>query len=191
MHKTAITVSDWKAFIFMQSVTSWQNFSAQTLRFEHYCETNAPPHTSDSGSKVRPAVVASFLPHWSGRSLILESHWTLHTKMQLFTDASGSDGWGAYWSGRWLQDHWSPAQQQMDIAWKELYATVMAVHTWGSLWQRQKILFHCDNQTVVNIWEKGNTKSPDIMVLVRLLYFCAARYHIYICVQHIPDIQYC
>ena len=24
------------------------------------------------------------------------------------------------------------------------------------------------------------------MALVRLLYFCAARYHIYICVQHIP-----
>ena len=128
----------------------------------------------------------TFLPHWSGRSLILDSHWTLHTKMQLFTDASGSDGWGAYWSGRWLQDHWSPAQQQMNIAWKELYAIVMAVHTWGSLWQRQKLLFHCDNQTVVNIWEKGSTKSPDIMALVRLLYFCAARYHIYICVQHIP-----
>ena len=106
--------------------------------------------------------------------------------MQLFTDASGCDGWGAYWSGRWLQDHWSPAQQQMNIAWKELYAIVMAVHTWGSLWQRQKILFHCDNQTVVNIWKKGSTKSPDIMALVWLLYFCAARYDINICVQHIP-----
>ena len=32
----------------------------------------------------------TFLPHWSGRSLILDSHWTLHTKMQLFIDASGS-----------------------------------------------------------------------------------------------------
>ena len=127
----------------------------------------------------------TFLPHWSGRSLILDLHWTLHTKMQLFTDASGSDGWGAYWSGRWFQDHWSPAQQQLNIAWKELYAIVMAVHTWGSLWQHQKILFHCDNQTVVNIWEKGSTKSPDIMALVRLLYFCAARYHIYIFVCNI------
>ena len=96
---------------FSCSVTSLQNFSAQTHRFEHHCQTNAPPHTPDSGSKVRPAVVANFLPHWSGRSLILDSHWTLHTKMQLLTDVSGSDGWGAYWSGRWLQDHWSPAQQ--------------------------------------------------------------------------------
>ena len=40
----------------------------------------------------------AFLPHWSGRNLILDSHWTIHTSMQLFTDASGDDGWGAYWS---------------------------------------------------------------------------------------------
>ena len=54
----------------------------------------------------------TFLPQWSGRSLILDSHWTLHNKMQLFTDASGHYRWVAYLSGRWLQDHWSPTQQQ-------------------------------------------------------------------------------
>ena len=50
----------------------------------------------------------------------------------------------------------------------------------------KKILFDCDNQTVVDIWEKGSTKSLVIMALVWLLYFCAARYNIYVCVQHIP-----
>ena len=54
----------------------------------------------------------AFLPHWSGRSLILDSHWTILISMQLFTDASGDDGWGAYWSGRWLQDHWTPKQEK-------------------------------------------------------------------------------
>ena len=63
---------------------------------------------------------------------------------------------------------------------------VMAVHAWGAAWQRQKILFNCDNQTIVDIWDKGSTKSPEIMALVRLLYLCAARYNIYVCVQHIP-----
>jgi len=36
-----------------------------------------------------------------------------------------------------------------------------------------KILFHCDNQAVVNILEKGSTSDPDIMALVWLLYFHA------------------
>ena len=74
----------------------------------------------------------------------------------------------------------------MNIAWKELYAIVVAVHTWGNFWQHQKILFNCDNHTVVDIWEKGSTKSPKIMSLVRLLYLCAAHHNINICIKHIP-----
>ena len=25
--------------------------------------------------------------------------------MELFTGASGKDGWGAYWTGQWISDH--------------------------------------------------------------------------------------
>ena len=39
---------------------------------------------------------SDFLPLWSGTSMILESKWTLSSAMQLFTDASGSKGWGAF-----------------------------------------------------------------------------------------------
>ena len=108
--------------------------------------------------------------------------------MYLFTDASGSEGWGTYWSGKWLQARWTPIQQSMDITWKELYAIVTAVHTWGSCWQRQKILFHCDNKAVVDIWEKGSTCAPQIMALIRLLYFCAANHNINVCIVHVPGI---
>ena len=37
-----------------------------------------------------------FLPQWPGKSLILESHWTSNASMELFTDDSGNEGWGAY-----------------------------------------------------------------------------------------------
>ena len=126
-----------------------------------------------------------FLPSWSGKTLILESHWTPSTRMQLSTDASGTIGWGAYWSGRWLQGRWTEAQLNMDITWKELYAIVMAVHTWGSLWQRKRILFHCDNQAVVDIWKSGSTRASETMALVRLLYFAAAKHNINVCIVHI------
>ena len=126
-----------------------------------------------------------FLPSWSGKTLILESHWTPSTMMQLSTDASGTISWGAYWSGRWLQGRWTEAQLSMDITWKELYAIVMAVHTWGSLWQRKRILFHCDNQAVVDIWESGSTLASETMALVHLLYFAAAKHNINVCIVHI------
>ena len=44
-----------------------------------------------------------FLPTWPGSSLILDTHWTSSPSMNLYTDASGSEGWGAFWCGRWLQ----------------------------------------------------------------------------------------
>ena len=106
--------------------------------------------------------------------------------MELFTDASGNNGWGAYCAGRWISDHWSTAQCEMSIVWKELYAIVIAINTWGTLWQHRKIIIHCDNQTVVNIWKKGTCKSSEIMALVRMLYLCAAYNYFNVCVQHIP-----
>ena len=48
--------------------------------------------------------------------------------MELFTAASCNDGWGAYWAGRWISDHWSTAQGEMSIAWKELYAIAIAIN---------------------------------------------------------------
>ena len=55
----------------------------------------------------------------------------------------------------------------------------------GCIVATSKILFKCDNQTVVDIWQKGSTKIPEIMALVRVLYFRAAHYNINICIQHI------
>ena len=102
--------------------------------------------------------------------------------MHLYTDASCNDRWGAYWLCHWLQTCESPHQQSMDIAWKELYIIVIAVRTWGPYWQHQKILFHCDNKAIVDIWEKGSTWAPQIMALVHLLYFSAAHYNISVCI---------
>ena len=79
----------------------------------------------------------------------------------------------------------------MDITWKELFATVMAVHTWGVLWQGQKILIHCDNLAIVTIWELGSTRAKETMALICLLYYCAARYNINIilCIVHIVGVN--
>ena len=72
----------------------------------------------------------NFLPGWSGTSLTLDSEWTISSAMHLFTDASGSKGWGAFWSNKWLQAEWSSEQEMHDIVWKE-YAIVCTVNTWG------------------------------------------------------------
>ena len=42
------------------------------------------------------------LPIWSGKSLILNIRWTPSPAKNLYTDAFGMHGSGAYWDGRWL-----------------------------------------------------------------------------------------
>ena len=54
--------------------------------------------------------------------------------MTLFTDASGTLDWRAYWSGNWIQARWPPDQININIAWKELFAIASAVNTWGHQW---------------------------------------------------------
>ena len=59
--------------------------------------------------------------------------------MDLYTDASGTHGWVAYWSGRWIYAQWSTEHAHKNITWKELYAIAAAVNKWGHLWQRKKV----------------------------------------------------
>ena len=47
------------------------------------------------------------------------------------------------------------------------------------------MLFHCDNQLVCDIWCKGSSRSPEVMALVRMLYFCAAKFDINVMIVHI------
>ena len=39
------------------------------------------------------------------------------------------------------------------------------------------------------MWEKGTSKSPEIIALVCMVYFCAAHNNFNICVQYIPDVR--
>ena len=60
------------------------------------------------------------------------------------------------------------------IEWKELYAIVMACEDWGQQWTGKRLLFHCDNQAIVQVWESGLSRSSKLMRLVRALFFVAA-----------------
>ena len=39
----------------------------------------------------------------------------------------------------------------------------------------EEICFHCDNQAVLEIWNKGSTKDPPVMGLVRKTFLTVAR----------------
>ena len=126
-----------------------------------------------------------FLPTWNGRAIIPDPYWSRSPDLALFTDASGTLGYGIYYSGHWIADTWPPPLQGRSIQWKELYPIALACLLWGHSWSGKNILFHCDNQAVVDIWASGTSRDPDIMHLVRSIFFSGATHHFTILVAHI------
>ena len=116
-----------------------------------------------------------FLPGWNGVSLMLQTNWDTAADLNLATDASGMLGFGAYFQGAWIMGTWSQEQLSRSIQWKELFAVIAAAATWGSKWQRKKIIVHCDNQAIINIWQARNPKHPALAQLCRTLFFLAAK----------------
>ena len=124
------------------------------------------------------------MPLWSGSSQLLEPYWSTSPGMELYTDAC-SYAYAAYWRGRWIQQRFQGIATNHDIAWKELYAIIVACNVWGPYWKGKKILFHCDNEAIVHIWKRGSCKSQEIMTLLRAAYWVAAHFQFNIMITHI------
>ena len=130
----------------------------------------------------------SFLPSWNGVAMFLDPEWTAADSLQLYTDASGSLGFGAYFNGAWFRGDWQPHQRLPlhSIQWQELFAIVAAASTWGHLWAGLCIHFHCDNLRIVQAWARQSAKHPDLMRLLRTLFLVAAQHSFTIRLSHLP-----
>ena len=60
---------------------------------------------------------------------------------------------------------------------------------WGAQWSRKRILIHCDNHAVVDVWRSGTTKHKALMRLIRSLFFTAAKHNFTVLLKHIPGVD--
>ena len=127
-----------------------------------------------------------FISHWNGKSFFKHPNWIPSTTLNLFTDSSGTIGYGAYFDGRWFQGRWSKDLIERSIQWKELFPIVLAAAMLGHLWARKRITFLCDNEAVTRAIASGTSTCPNIMKLLRQLFLCAAKHDFSATAKHIP-----
>ena len=127
------------------------------------------------------------LDGWNGRSFFLHNAWIPATELGLYTDASGSWGFGAYYGAeqRWLQGKWTDDQAELSIEYKELYAVVAACLTWGHHWSSMRLRIHCDNAAVVACIRSGTSRAPRLMPLLRSLVMICARQNFVLSAEHV------
>jgi hypothetical protein len=132
----------------------------------------------------------TFLRDWNGTSLFLNSFWENSTTLSLYTDASGTLGFGGIHKNQWFQGTWLPNQtldtKNISIDWQELYAIVVASYIWGNLWAQKRILFYCDNLGVVSIINSKRSKCSRIMDLVRALTLQTLKHNFFFKALHVP-----
>ncbi len=124
---------------------------------------------------------------WNGTSMIQAGLCETTPESELVSDASGSWGCGAEWSGRWFQVSWDSAQQvkERSIMPKELLPIVIAAVVWGVHWRGSTVKAWCDNMAVVATIKSGSCKEKKVMHLMRCLAFIEAIRSFTIVADHI------
>ena len=129
-----------------------------------------------------------FLESWNGVAM-LENVPTQGREVDLYTDASGSFGCGAYWGSHWLQLRWPEGLEEWSIARKELIPIVAASMVWGQRWRQQRVRVHCDNEAVVEVIKAGYSREPYLMHLLRCVFFITTFHEITMFPVHIPGLE--
>ena len=80
-----------------------------------------------------------------------------------------------------MQLQWFPSGSQggtglegESITTKELLAIVLACAVWGKNWAGQVVKVHCDNSGAVSVVNSGYSRVPQMMHLLRCLFFIQA-----------------
>ena len=131
---------------------------------------------------------ARFLAEWNGVRMMA----TLRRGPPTSVVTSDASGWGAgafSSAGKWFQHEWPESWATVHITVKELAPVVLACALWGSEWQGQRVECRTDNAAVVAIINKGNSKVPLAMHLMRSLFFFLAHFHFTAYAVHLPGVQ--
>ena len=133
----------------------------------------------------------TFLVGWNGLSLLRSVTHTTPADFVIQTDASGTWGCGAFFNKSWLQWQWPPNWAPMSIMAKELVPILLSCVIWGSILAKHKVLFQCDNLSLVDAIHKGSSKDKVVMHLLRCLWFFTAHFDIELNAEHIAGADNC
>ena len=130
----------------------------------------------------------SFLDNHNGASIMIGESIEV---LDLFTDASGRLGFGAYFEGHWTNAPWptrilEEKSLEKDITYKELFPIVLSVLLWGHRLSNRRVTFHCDNEAVVFLINRQSTSHRRSMGLLRMLVYFCLTHNIVFKARHIP-----
>ena len=127
-----------------------------------------------------------FLYHHNGKVFFVDAKIITNHEVNLYTDASGAKGYGAWFGVRWFFGVWSEWWCEQHIMLLELYPIVIAIELWGAQLSNKRLLLYTDNLSLVAVLNKQTSRDPLVMILVRRLVLACLKFNLVLCTQHIP-----
>ena len=97
-------------------------------------------------------------------------------------------GAGAHFRGDWVFSSWDadfPEFAHSHINFKEVLAAYLAITRWCTHWQNHHIIIFTDNQAAMCILNKGSTRNPAIMKVLRHIFWLSATLNFRITARYI------
>ena len=126
-----------------------------------------------------------FLSGFNGRSFFLSDDWHDSHQLQLYTDASGTLGFGAVFRKNWCYGEWPDSWRLHNIAFLEFYPIVLSLHLWGHEMKNRRVLFFTDNEALVHVINRQSCRDKDLMFFVRELVLVCLRHNVHFKAKHI------
>lgn len=141
------------------------------------------------GEKEDLRIWLTFLINHNGRCLFLDQLPAHSPTIELYTDASGSIGYGAVFGSKWFNGKWSDWWLGQNITLLELYPIILAVEVWGPHMANKQLILYTDNSAIVAVLNKPTSKEPIVMILVRKLVLLCLTYNILVSTRHVPGVD--
>ena len=123
-------------------------------------------------SLERPQFFPAHISQWHSRQVYPDRCW----------------GCGGCLDTFWFQHSWLEEWTTINIMAKELVPIILSCAVWGPLIARKTTVFQSDNCSLVDAINKGSSKDPMVLHLLRCLWFFTAIYDMQIIAKHIPSV---
>ena len=164
----------------MQGGSPWENVFVVHDKPDQVGTQPLPPHPVEQRIFRDLTMWKAFLVGWNRWSFFLDTSVTPSPDLELYTDASGSVGFGGYFLGQWFPHMQLLRERGISIEWQELFPIVVACAIWFPHFSGQRVQFWCDNESVVAIINSGHLKAPRIMDLLRFLVLISMKHNFFV-----------
>ncbi|KAM4016539.1 uncharacterized protein ACNLHF_002833 isoform 1-T1 [Anomaloglossus baeobatrachus] len=130
-----------------------------------------------------------FLSRYNGQTCF-QDNFLSNEEISLFSDASGSLGFGVIFGEQWCAEQWPQSWHDRgfvsNLTLLELFPIVTAVVIWGPAFRNKRILFWTDNMSVVHAINHLTSSSLPVLKLLRFFVLQCLELNMWFRARHVP-----